>query len=201
MSSVTDIANMALGHLEIAKEINDWETEQTGEARAVRRYYETTRDTTLADFPWPFATRIATLALVATDPVDEWGYSYCVGSDVLALYAVRSGVMPETWTSRVPFRLLSDTTGLLLYTNQELATVEYTVRVTDPAQFPANFVEALAYKLAVKMARRLAKGNARDLVAENTQAYLFTLNRAWINAARGLGSTAPTASEFERARD
>jgi len=63
MSSKTEISNMALSHLGVGYEIQNIETEQSQEATACRRYYDIALQTTLTDYPWPFA--IVTSALLA----------------------------------------------------------------------------------------------------------------------------------------
>ena len=72
MASKTEIANLALSHLGVGKEIGNLDTEKTEEAVAMRRFYESARDATLRDFPWPFATRMVALALVASPPTQWW---------------------------------------------------------------------------------------------------------------------------------
>lgn len=83
MSSSTEISNMALSHLAISREIAALDTERSQEAQACRRFYETVRKTVLRDYPWPFATKFATLALVEDDPNSEWDFSYRYPSDCL----------------------------------------------------------------------------------------------------------------------
>jgi hypothetical protein len=201
MSSPTDIANLSLAHLGISQEISDWEDERSKEAAAFRRFYELDRDALLRDFPWPFATRRVTLALEETDPVDEWGYSYRYPSgDVLALWEVSSGMRPTSAASRIAFELESDATGILLYTDQDLAAVRATYRVEDSEKFPSDFVRALSLLIASDMGPRLTKGDTT--LADRAYAkYRLEVQRAWVNASRESAPTQAPVSEFERARD
>src|SRR5688572_11149621 len=111
MASETEIANLALSHLGVGKEIANLETERSQEAVACRRFYDTARDATLRDFSWPFATKIAVLGLIEADPNDEWDYSYRYPSDCLQLRRILSGVRNDTRDSRVPFKLAHDDSG------------------------------------------------------------------------------------------
>src|SRR4051812_32897245 len=89
------ICNMALGHLAVGKAIGAL-TEASQEARACLRFYEQARDEVLRDFPWPFATTVEALALVAVQPTTEWGYSYRYPLNCLALRRIPSGVRNDT---------------------------------------------------------------------------------------------------------
>ena len=86
-SSTTEIANLALGHLGIGKDIANLDTESSQEAKAMRRYYDICRRTVLQEFTWPFATKFVTLGLVEEDPTDaeEWAFSYRYPADCLFL--------------------------------------------------------------------------------------------------------------------
>src|SRR5438046_2758921 len=92
LSSTTEIANMAISLIGIAKEIANLDSENSAEAKACRRFFANVRDTVLGDFPWPFATKFATLSLVQTDPNDDWGFSYNYPSDALKIRRILSGI-------------------------------------------------------------------------------------------------------------
>src|SRR5438270_202467 len=114
---------MALGHVGNSSQIASL-TEKSNEARACALYYEQCRDEVLQAFPWPFATVITALTLVATDPTTEWGYSYRYPVDGLRTFRIPSGFdrlsAPGAgwcWTSwgyavfpaiPVPYRIVSD---------------------------------------------------------------------------------------------
>ena len=72
MATETQISNIAISHLGIGLEIQNLETENSAEAKACRRFYETSRDAVLGDFEWPFATKIIELNLVEEGPNTEW---------------------------------------------------------------------------------------------------------------------------------
>ena len=56
------VINKALTRIGISKQIGDILSETSAEATAARLHYTDDVSATLRDFPWPFATRYATLA-------------------------------------------------------------------------------------------------------------------------------------------
>ena len=55
---------MAISHLGVGKEIENFDTENSEEANACRRFYRVALEASLRDFSWPFATQNITLALI-----------------------------------------------------------------------------------------------------------------------------------------
>lgn len=177
-SSKTEIANIALAHLGVGKEIANLDTENSAEANTIRRFYETARDEVLRDFNWSFTTKFATLAEIEEDPTDEWSYSYRYPSDCLKLRRILSGTRNDSRQSRVPYKLGQDSEGLLLYTDMEDAEIEYTVRVEDTSLYPADFTMAFSYKLAFYSAPRLAAGDPFGLANKAAQMYQMMIAKA-----------------------
>lgn len=159
MSSTTQIANMALSHLGIGKEISNLDSERSNEALTCRRFYDNARDKTLEDFNWPFACKFETLALVGSDPTTEWKYSYRYPTDCLKVRRIPSGIRNDNRQSRVPFKIVQDDAGHLIYTDMVNAQIEFTAVSNDPEQYPANFVLAFSYLLASLIAPRITGGD------------------------------------------
>lgn len=159
MSSEVEVCNMAISHLGIGKEIANLDTEQSEEASACRRFFDIARKTVLGDLNWTFATKFAVLGLVESDPSDEWDYSYRYPVDCITLRRILSGVRSDTRRTRVPFKILRDTSGRLIYTDEESAEVEYTEDIEDIEVFPPETVLALSFKLAALIAPRLTGGD------------------------------------------
>lgn len=181
--SETDIANMALGHLGIGKEIANISTERSQEALACNRYYEIARDTTLRAFPWPFATKFRDLAVVEENPTDEWAFSYRYPVDCFMVRRVLSGSRNDSRQGRVPYKIGQDASGMLIYTDETDATIEHTVRVTDATRFPDDFVLALSFKLAALCATRITAGDPFKL-GDKAEAYFKrTISDAQADAA------------------
>jgi hypothetical protein len=187
--SETEIANLALRHLTV-KPIASL-TERSEEARVMNQLYAQVRDEVLRDFPWAFATRLDALALVGTQPNDEWGYSYQLPTDCLALRRVYPpGQRTDTTATRVPYRIVRAPTGAgqLIYTNLPDARAEWTFRETTVAIYSPDFVQALALLLAFYAAPSVTGGDQFKLGARAGQLYPFALQRAQANA---LGEQAP----------
>lgn len=200
MPSVTEICNLALSHLAVGKEIQNFSTDASEEASACRRFYEQVRDEALRDFPWPFATRIVSLALVAENPTSEWAYAYRYPSDCLMARRILSGANPETPATRVPYRVASDATGLLLYTNQANAELEYTVQATDPTFWPVDFRQVVSLLLAAYVAPRVTAGKS-ELGTQALQLYRYKLSLAQANAGNEEQAHQAIDSEFITIRE
>src|SRR5687768_843028 len=118
-SSVIGIYNQALSALGLDADVQDV-AEDSPESRTCNLFYEDVRDQVLRDFPWPFARKVAVLALVAGTP-NEWGYQYRYPSDALAIrrilpYGVDTATMGqlEFPSTRVSYSVSQDATGRLL---------------------------------------------------------------------------------------
>ncbi len=178
MASEVEIGNLALGYVGVAHEISSLDEDST-EAEQVKRFYATTRDQVLRDFPWPFARRYVALALVAEDPNDDWAYSYRYPTDCVRALRLVDGHRIQT--TRIPWEVASDDAGRLILTDQAEAVLRYIKRIEDPEQFDASFVEALAWRLGSKLAIPLSRSaKERDYALER---YRLEISVAQANAA------------------
>ena len=200
-SSKVGIVNIALSHLSIGKTVAVLETEKTEEAVTARLFYVLALEATLREFPWPFATRIIALALVAEEPNDEWAFSYRYPTDCLEIRRILSGMRNDTRQSRTPYRILSDEQGSLVYTDYENAEIEYTVRDISPQFYPPDFVMAFSLYLAHLMAPRLTGGDQFKLGARALGLYDLEISRAVKNAFNEQQIEEPPESEFIRDRE
>lgn len=202
MASKTDIANMALSHLGNGKEVADIDSEADAsqEARTCRRFYDTCLKAVLRDFAWPFANKMVSLDLVEEDPTDEWAYSYQYPNDCVRVHRILSGVLPETRQSRVPYRIVSDTSTGLIYCNIEDAEAEYTYLHTNPTFYPADFELALSFRLAAYLAPRLTGGDPFKLGERCMQKYMLEIRQSTNNAANEEQPMELPDSEFTRER-
>lgn len=178
MASETEICNLAISHLGVGKEIQNIETDNSDEAAACRRFFDTARDATLRDSNWPFATKIATLALVEEEPNDEWAYSYRYPTDCLKVRRILSGSRNDTQSTRARYRVARDSGGLLIYSDTTDAEVEYTVREEDPQVYPPDFMMAFSYRLAHYIAPRVAGGEWMSLADRALKLYAMEIKIA-----------------------
>lgn len=200
MASTTEICNLAISHLGIGKLISNLDTDTSDVASACRVYYEIARDTTLRDFNWPFATKIRAIALIKEDPNDEWDYSYRYPTDCLRAVRILSGDRNDTHQSRIPYKITNDDSGLIIYTDEEDAELEYVVKMTDPTLYQTDFTLALSYKLAFMVAARLTAGDPYKLAETAARNYSLQISRAMANAINEEQPDQEVESEFIRAR-
>lgn len=191
---------MALGHLGVGKDIASLD-ENSAEARACKRYYDLSVQSCVADFSWPFATRFATLALVETNPTDEWAYSYRYPSGCMMIRRILSGVRQDSLSSREEYRIASDSMGAIILTDKADAQIEYTVMPSDTSLFPVDFIEALSFRLAWAVSPVLTGGDPFKLGERAGRAYADAIAGAKASAANEESTPPPLEAEFIRARD
>jgi hypothetical protein len=161
------IANLSLSRIGISTKIDSL-TQRTKEAIELNNIFEEVRDRVLAAAPWPFARKIVTLQMTGSDPL-KWLYRYEYPNDCLATRMLipprPSALSAASFRSylkqvKFPFELLvdGDSNDLTICTDLELASLEYTMRVTNPLRFDALFGSTFAWLLAAEVALPLAKG-------------------------------------------
>lgn len=203
MSSKTQICNVSLIRLGVTKLIANVDTENSNNARAFRAIFDDERDFTLADFPWPFADTYAALGLVdgsETEPTNfDWRYAYRMPSDCmtpLRLSTERDGrKAPEP----PPWKVGQDDDGLLIFTDEPDAVLEYTQRVTNVGRFDPIFRSALSWRLATPLAGALSR--IKGIVDTCNSQYQIEIDKARNRALNAKQLDPPLASEFERSRD
>lgn len=155
MSSKTQICNTALVRLGVTKLLSNIETDRSKEGIALRLVFEDERDYVLRDFPWAFATAYVDLALVAGSAAspasNDWIFAYRYPPECMFARRIVTA-LGRAETNPPPFRVGRDSQGKLIYTNYEQAELEYTVGVTDTAEFDAMFTSMLSWKLAATLA-------------------------------------------------
>lgn len=199
----TPIANMALAHINVSKPIGNLETENSQEARACRVFYETVRQAVLRDFNWPFARKIITLDLVATNPNTEWQYSYEYPDDCIAFRRIISPIRNDTRQSRIPYKeyLSADGSSSVVYTDKQSAQAEYTVDTDNVALFKPDFTLAFSLRLAAYVAPVITGGDPFGVGKRAIQFYALELAKAQDNAANEEQDEQVPESEYIRERD
>ena len=198
------IYNMALSHVGVSNDVQSL-TETSTEAAACVRFYDPARQEMLRAGRWPFATKTVALAQVALNPTQEWAFSYRYPADALFLHRILGTVRNESRRDRVPYRVVSDDAGRLIYTDWEDLTYgtlcEYTKDVTDPAQFDPMFVQALAFLLASYIGKRITNGDPFKLAQMADQLRARAYDVAASAAANEEQQEVLPESEFISARE
>lgn len=198
MFSDIEICNIALGRIGVSQKIESL-TELSNEAAVLSTFIEQVREAVLRDFPWPFATKFLSLALVESDPNDDWDYAYRYPIDCVKLRRIVN-TAGRTDATRIPFRLAHDAQGRLIWTDEENATVEYTARVTDPLLYDGIFASVFAWRLATEAATALTGGDAYKMGKRALEMYYLELEKARNEALNEEQSDEPPDSEFIRVR-
>lgn len=155
MSDKTYIWNLALIRLG-ALPILDPDSDTSKKAMILRTVYDGSRDLALADHPWKFALRRATLAQDATAPLFGYTYAFVPPADNLRILGLCHGHTSSSgWRGNdhdVDPRLRWKSEGGRVLTNVNPCNVLYIIRVTDEGAFTPGFVSAFADRLAAEAA-------------------------------------------------
>ena len=171
--SLTEVAQLAILHCGVSKNIANVLTEKSLEAQACRTVADIARQTTLRGHPWLFAKKFAVPGLVAgPNPMAtiEWTYAYRGPSDMLHMVRfVSTRLNNDTRQSRIPYTMVDDAAGPLIYTNWPgtgatgPVTIEYTWDNQNIAQWTSDFVLAMSYYMAYLIAPVLTIGDPYQL--------------------------------------
>jgi hypothetical protein len=200
MAYSTEIANFALGHIGVNSEIQDLETEQSREAKAIRRFWDNCLQQMFEDHPYGFATKFADLTLIEEDPNTDWLYSYTYPTDCVYIRKILSGVNVTTPADPIDYKVGFNDDGRLILTNQEDAAIEYTRVVQDFDKMPAYFKMAFSYRLAMYIAPSLTSGDPFKIKQDCEKGYLFETSKAEANSINEESNDPDVDSEFVRAR-
>lgn len=167
--AVVGIVNEALVQLGQKRLVSlDQADEEAGPdtAKLMKALYPTTRDEVLAEHPWNFAIRRATLALLGAAPVYGPAKAYALPDDSLRVIDTN---LDRTWGGAVWFWGWNEwwpspswqIEGRTLVTDDADVKVRYVARVEDPTGYSPGFRGALVYALASKAALPLTESVER----------------------------------------
>lgn len=179
MTSQVEIFNIALSSIGVSETVAS--LEERSKARVTcTRFWEIARDTVLADFPWPFATRYQALADLGSPP-RNWLYQYQYPTDCLrALYLTVPGMRIPPLSLQPNFETAYGDAGQVILSDTPEAELAYVVRVADEGRFPPLFVQLLALKLASLIAMPMTA--TRTIAESSAAAYAAQAQVAWSSA-------------------
>ena len=134
MASQIDICKMALVLLGAQRITALSDTSE--EAIKLNIIFEPSRKAEIESFPWNFATKRATLALLTETPDHKYSYLFQLPSDCLRVIRLSD---PD-----IEYRVEGDK----IATDETEIEIEYIANITDTSKFPSLFVAALAARLA-----------------------------------------------------
>lgn len=184
ISSEVQVYNLALNAVGERSNISS-PTEQSRPAEVCRLWYSPVRDQILSAAPWPEATKIANLALLAEpdDDDDTWieteprtGYNY--------VYAMPSDALQPRYMSDFSRFLFANYQGQrALHSNTANAILAYTSRLENVALWGPELQMAIVYGLAANIAMPLSGKTSRaKVLAENANNLVLAARVAAANA-------------------
>lgn len=193
--SKTVIGNMALANLKQGDQVENFDTEKTPAARALRLYYDESLGATLRDFDWGFARSRLQLPLVAEKPMPAWGFAHAYPEDCVAFRAIEG----ETPTHPIPWEIWRHAGKKAVVSNVDSPVGIYTARVLDTLEYPPDFTIAFSWRLSVAIAPSLTK--AEDKVAIWALGrYREELSQAAATAMNEARQAPSDSSSFSRSR-
>lgn len=183
ISSEVQVYNLSLNAVGERSNISA-PTEQSRPAEVCRLWYSVVRDQILAAAPWPEATKIANLAVLAeADDETAWleteprtGYSY--------VYAMPSDALRPRYMSDFSKFLFANYDGQrALHSNTEDASLAYTSRLENVALWDAELQMAIVYGLAANICMPLSgKPSRAKALADRANELITTARVAAANA-------------------
>lgn len=173
-----DIANMALAHVGNAAPISSFD-EDTSEAAHIRRYYNTTRLSSLEKHDWSFARKVVSMEKAADDPTDGWSYAYVLPADCVAPRAVRPAVGGRDEQLAYTVQASEGGTRMIVLTDEPEAQLRYTFDQRRSHMFSQSFILAFSHMLAAYV------GYAIDKKDDNRKTQ-FELSEFAIERARNI---------------
>lgn len=194
---------MASTRIGVSKLLSNVDTETSTLAITARTNFDSDVRYVLRDFPWPWATQYATLALVdgstTENAVTDWRYSYRYPSECLFARRLCVENVGRNNTSPPAFRVGRDSQGKLIYTNEPEAELEFTAMIDDCEEFDALFVSMLAWKVGASLAP--SQSRIKDILQFCLQAYDYEKSKAASRALNESQQDEPIEAESIRARE
>lgn len=156
-TSEIEAANLALSLIRV-NGIADFDQAHSLAAREVKQWFGTIRDRLQREYRWNLASAREPLAELDAAPSSRWKHAYQLPADCIRARQL-VGFERAEW----------DVEGrMLLCDAKPPLHLEYTKRVTDVAQWPADFLEVFAYSLAAACGPKLCRDRAivRDIQTE-----------------------------------
>jgi hypothetical protein len=163
------IYNLALSALLLQRQTTDPDTDVSNEVVAINNIYDTALEHVVADLDLDSHTTDVTLALIETDPTDDWAYSYTFPASCVVFRRVRSTALKDNKTTRIPLRILVDAGVKVVYTNQVDAEAEVILSTIAISLWSASAALALAYRCAI-LAAPLVVGKGAKALREDLHA-------------------------------
>ena len=145
-SKQVSLANAALTKIG-ASRINSFDDNKT-EAVVVKEFYERSYRNLLAQYPWSWALKVETLALLQHKPKKDFEFAFKLPSDLIWLYRMYPNGN---------YKIIGDE----LHTNNKEVTIKYIYRA-DEEDMPPFFEQAFMYYLASQICIPITENATKD---------------------------------------
>lgn len=158
-SSVTDLCNMALDSLGQESIMSAFPPDDSKQARACNKRYETARDAVLRAHRWNCATKRAVLTKLSNAPAFGFTSAHQIPSDFIR--------MANLDDLDILFRIEGGDDGRVLLSDESTVNLLYVYRLETVPLMDEGLKECIAARLAAEIAKKLTGDNqvARDLYA------------------------------------
>lgn len=200
----TDVALLALARLGSSFTITSLDTDNSNQAKVIRRHFKMSLYTTLGKFNWNFARGFGELALLEEDPTPSWPYSYSMPANALEVRRIASdGYFPnvqEYEEDKAKWVKVFSASGPVLYTNVPRAHAEYTVKLDENLGFPVYFAKSLSAQLALDIAPAIITNTFAKVQAQLEKGARIALSEGISEDLNSQPAPTPSHSPYLSAR-
>ena len=167
------IYNLALGALLLQRQTSDPDTDVSNEVKVLNTHWDTALEDALSDMDLDSTSEDVTLALIESDPTDDWSYSYAYPTTCVHFRRIKSFALKDNKTTRVKLRILIDSDVKVIYTNEVDAVGEIISNGLPLSALSSSAALCIAYRLAVLGAPLIVGKGAKTLRKEIGDKYII----------------------------
>lgn len=183
MASIANICNLAFSHFGHDANIVSIEPpDDSVEAHLCQQFYPMARDELLAEHPWTFATKRASLSALVSGR-EDFAYAYALPTDCVKTRKV----LPEGYASDSESEVFELENGIVYTDVPSVATLVYTYRCVASGLYSPQFTASLSLLLASYLSGPVVKDTTGRL-----QALLMKRAQVAIGVAKASDANADT---------
>jgi hypothetical protein len=173
MYTKAKIYNLALGALLLTKKVINVDTDTSTEVQTLNTHYDTAFRAALEDMDLDATASEKKLELITTCPNDLWCFAYKYPTNCSFLRRIKSSVVKDNRTTKVPLRVINHEGVKAIYTNECAACVEFVSNDLPLSILSASAGLAIAYKLAALSSSLITGKGSVALAKDITAKYLL----------------------------
>lgn len=176
--SKSQIYNMTLSALMLAKEVTEIDTDKSNEVRVLNIWWNTALEHTLQDLDLDSLSTPIALEKIATLDEGPWRYVYKYPSKCAFMRRLVSGAVTDNERTHLSKRVAVYLGQKAIFTNEVQAVADCIPLDVPLAAFSAPAATALAQKLAALAGPLLVGKGAKTLVKEINDQYIISKTEA-----------------------